>query len=302
MTCFLEGAKFIIPEHFAPEEIFKTIEKEKVTLLSTVPTTLIRLCNYPLINRFDLSSLRLITYGAAPMPTEKLKEALRIFGKRLAQSYGQAESLMAITHLTVEDHALEGSEREMRKLASAGRPYITNEVRIVNDEGREVEPGEVGEVIVKSKINMKGYWRNEEATKEALKDEWVYTGDLGTFDEDGYVYLIDRKKDMIISGGYNIYAREVEDILHAHPAISEAAAIGVPDDEWGESVKAVVVLKAGMTLSEEEVIQFCKERLASFKKPKSVDFISELPKTSIGKISKKDLKAPYWANQKRAIH
>jgi long-chain acyl-CoA synthetase len=209
---------------------------------------------------------------------------------------------MAITHLSIEDHVLEGTEKEIRKLASAGRPYVTNEVRIVNKDGQDVAIGEVGEVIVKGKINMKGYWRNQEATAEALRDGWVYTGDLGTFDEDGYVYLIDRKKDMIISGGYNIYAREVEDILHTHPAIAEAAVIGVPDEEWGESVKAVVALKPGMTLAEEDVIQFCKERLASYKKPKSVDFVGELPKTSIGKIAKKDLKAPYWANQERAIH
>ena len=302
MTSFLEGAKFIIPEQFVPAEIFRTVEREKVTLLSTVPTTLIRLCNYPDIKKFNLSSLRLITYGAAPMPTEKLKEALSIFGKRLGQSFGQAESLMAISHLSIEDHVPDGAEREVRKLASAGRPYIANAVRIVDQEGRDVKIGDVGEVIVKSKINMKGYWRNQKATLEALKDGWVYTGDLGTLDEDGYIYLIDRKKDMIISGGYNIYAREVEDILHTHPAIAEAAVIGVPDDEWGESVKAVVALKAGMTLSEEGVIQYCKERLASYKKPKSVDFLPELPKTSIGKISKKDLKAPYWANQKRAIH
>ena len=302
MTSFLQGAKFIIPEQFLPEEILKTIEREKVTMVSTVPTTLIRLCNYPHIDRFDLSSLRLITYGAAPMPTEKLKEALGIFGKRLGQSFGQAESLMAITHLSIEDHVVDGTEKEIRKLASAGRPYVTNEVRIVNKDGQDVAIGEVGEVIVNGKINMKGYWRNQEATAEALRDGWVYTGDLGTFDEDGYVYLIDRKKDMIISGGYNIYAREVEDILHTHPAIAEAAVIGVPDDEWGESVKAVVALKPGMTLTEEAVIQFCKEGLASYKKPKSVDFVGELPKTSIGKISKKDLKAPYWANQERAIH
>ena len=302
MTGFLEGAKFIIPEQFVPEEILATIEKEKVTILTTVPTTLIRLCGCPDIHKFDLSSLRLITYGAAPIPTKRLIEALRIFGNRLSQSYGQAESLMAISHMDIEDHVPDGSEREVRRLASAGRPYIVNEIRVVDREDRDVKVGEIGEVIVKSKINMKGYWRNEKATAEALKNGWVYTGDLGTLDEDGYLYLIDRKKDMIISGGYNIYAREVEDVLYTHPAVGEAAVIGVPDEEWGESVKAVVALKPGMSASEQDIIQFCKEKLASFKKPKSVDFVSELPKTSIGKISKKDLKAPYWANQERAIH
>lgn len=302
ILCFLEGAKFIIPEGFQPKEIFETIEREKVTVLCTVPTTLIRLSSYPEIKKYNLNSLRLITYGAAPMPTDKLKEVLMIFGNRLAQSYGQAEALMAITHLSKEDHVLESSEKDNRKLASAGRPYSTVEVSIVNDHGENVKPGGVGEIIVKGKITMKGYWNNSEATADTIKDGWIYTGDIGTADENGYIYLIDRKRDMIISGGYNVYAREVEDVLHAHPAIEEAAVIGVPDDEWGESVKAVITLKPGMTATEEEIIQFCKGRLSSFKKPKSIDFIAELPKTSIGKISKKDLRAKYWKGQERAIH
>jgi acyl-CoA synthetase (AMP-forming)/AMP-acid ligase II len=302
ILCFLEGAKFIIPEAFLPKEILETIEREKVTVLCTVPTTLIRLSSSPDFKKYDLNCIRLVTYGAAPMPTDKLKEVLKTFGNRLAQSYGQAEALMAITHLSKEDHMLEGSEKDVRKLASAGRPYSTVEVRIVDDQGEDVKPGGVGELIVKGKITMKGYWNNPEATAETIKDGWIYTGDIGTADEDGYIYLIDRKKDIIISGGYNIYAREVEDLLHAHPAIAEAAVIGVPDDECGESVKAVVTLKPGMSATEEEIIQFCKERLSSFKKPKSVDFVAELPKTSIGKISKKDLRAKYWEGQERAIH
>lgn len=302
ITCFLEGVKFIIPEGFLPKEILETLEREKVTVLCTVPTTLIRLSSYPDVKKYNLNSLRLITYGAAPMPTDKLKEVLKTFGNRLAQSYGQAEALMAITHLSKEDHVLEGAEKDVRKLASAGRPYSTVEVKIVNERGEDVKLGEVGELIVKGKITMKGYWNNPEATAETIKDGWIYTGDIGAADEDGYIYLIDRKKDMIISGGYNIYAREVEDVLHAYPAIAEAAVIGVPDDEWGESVKAVVTLNPGMTATEEEIIQFCKERLSSYKKPKSLEFVAELPKTSIGKISKKDLRAKYWEGQERAIH
>jgi acyl-CoA synthetase (AMP-forming)/AMP-acid ligase II len=149
---------------------------------------------------------------------------------------------------------------------------------------------------------MKGYWLNPEATRETLEDGWVRTGDLGTMDEDGYLFLVDRKKDMIISGGYNIYAREVEDVIHAHPAVSEAGVIGVPDDDWGESIKAFVILKPGKTATDKEIIAFAKERLASFKKPKSVEFVSALPRTSVGKISKKDLRAPYWQGQTRAIH
>lgn len=302
MVCFLEGAKFIIPGHFEPKIILETIEREKVTMLSTVPTTLIRICNYPEIKQYNLDSLRLITYGAAPMPTDRLKEALKIFGKHLTQSYGQAEALMAISVLSVDDHIMEGSEKELKRLASAGRPYTMNEVRIVDEKDQEVKRGEVGEVVVRSKIVMKGYWQNPEATAEALKDGWIHTGDLATMDEDGYIYLVDRKKDIIISGGYNIYAREVEDVVHAHPAVLEAAVIGVPDENWGEAVKAMIVLRQGMTATEEEIIKFTKERLASFKKPKSVEFVSSLPRTSVGKISKKDLRAPYWAGQERAIH
>ncbi len=304
ILCFLEGSKFIIPERFVPEEILQMIKKEKVTVLNTVPTTLIRLCDYlrQSDKKYDLDSLRLITYGAAPMPVDKLKEALETFGSRLAQSYGQAEALMAITHLTVAEHVLQGPEKEVRRLASAGRPYTTVEVRILSERGEDVKPAEVGEVIVKGKIAMKGYWNNPEATAETIKDGWVYTGDLGTTDDEGYIYLVDRKKDMIISGGYNIYAREVEEVLYTHPAIAEAAIIGVPDEEWGESVKALVVLAPGMSATEQELIQFCRERLASYKKPKSVDFVPELPKTSVAKIDKKKLRAPYWAGQERAIH
>ena len=302
--CFLEGSRFILAERFVPDEIAERIEKEKVTVISTVPTTLIRLCDYLHQHRkkHNLESLRLVTYGAAPMPTNRLKEAFEIFGNKLAQSYGQAEGLMAITHLAEEDHVFDGSEKQIRRLASAGRPYMTVEVRTVNEQDEDTQPGEVGEVIVKGRITMKGYWNNPQVTAETLKDGWLYTGDLGTFDEEGYLYLVDRKKDMIISGGFNIYAREVEDVLQTHPAIAGAAVIGVPDEEWGEAVKAVVVLKSGMSSTSAEITQFCKERLASFKKPKTVDFVSHLPETSVGKTDKKKLRASYWEGQERAIH
>jgi len=302
MTCFLEGAKFIIPDHFEPKAIMETVEKEKVTLLSTVPTTLIRLTTFPEIGKYDFSSLRMITYGAAPMPTDRLKDAIKIFGKRMSQSYGQAEALMAISVLGVEDHIVDGNEKEIKRLASAGRPYTINEVRLVDDRDQDVKPGEVGEVIVRSKIVMQGYWKNPEASAEALRGGFIHTGDLATMDEDGYIFLVDRKKDIIISGGYNIYAREVEDVLHSHPAVLEAAVIGVPDEAWGEAVKAIVVLREGMTVTEDDIIKFTKERLASFKKPKSVEFVQTLPRTSVGKISKKELRAPFWVGQERAIH
>ena len=290
---YLEGAKMIIPSGFVTKEVLEMIEKEKATVLSTVPTTLIRFYNDPDLSKYDLTSLRLITYGAAPMPADKLKEAIQILGPRFAQSYGQAESLMAITRFQKEEHKIEGPEKVTRRLASAGRPYSWNEVKVVDDNGEEVKPGEVGEILSKSKINMIGYWNNPEATAEALKDGWIHTGDLGTFDEDGYLFIVDRKKDMIITGGYNVYAREVEDVIHGIPAVAEAAVIGVPDPEWGESIKAIVVVKPGMSVTKEQIIQRFKGNIAGFKKPKSVDFVDELPKTSVGKIDKKKLKATY---------
>jgi acyl-CoA synthetase (AMP-forming)/AMP-acid ligase II len=302
MVSFLQGAKFIIPDHFDPLDILKIVQHERVTILSTVPTTLIRLCNCEEIWQHDISSLRLVTYGAAPMPTDRLKEAIGIFGNRMAQSYGQAEALMAISVLNPDDHVINGDEAAMARLASAGRPYMINEVRIVDKQDQEVPRDEVGEVVVRSKIVMKGYWQNPDASKEALKDGWIHTGDLGRMDADGYLFLVDRKKDMIISGGYNIYAREVEDIIHAHPSVSEAAVIGVPDENWGESIKAIVILKPGETATQADIITFCRLHLASFKKPKSVEFVDALPRTSVGKISKKDLRAPYWMDHDRSIH
>jgi long-chain acyl-CoA synthetase len=187
-------------------------------------------------------------------------------------------------------------------LGSAGKPLGRGEVRIVDDRGRDVAQGEPGEIVARSDRMMTGYWRKPEETAETIKDGWLHTGDVGRMDEDGYIYLVDRKKDMIISGGENIYSREVEEVLYAHPAILEAAVVGVPDEKWGESVKAVVVLKDGAQASEEEIIDFCKEHLASYKKPRSVDFRDGLPKTGSGKIKKAELREEYWKGQERMIH
>lgn len=300
LLAFSQGAKLIVPEGYKPEEILSTVEREKVTVMPGYPVTLTRLIDFPDVKRFDLSSVRLLTYGASPMPTEKLRKALQIFGCRLAQGYGQAEALMTITYLSCEDHAHALRARPER-LASCGRPYLTQEVRVVDSEGRDVPAREAGEVITRGAVCMSGYWDNPEATSSTVKDGWIYTGDVGWMDEEGYLYLVDRKKDAIKTGGENVYAREVEDVLNAHPAVAEAAVIGVPDEAWGEAVKAVVALKPGMKASADEIMQFCKERLSSFKKPKSVDFLPELPKTAAGKISKKDIRKSFWAGRDRQI-
>jgi len=300
MVTFIKGGKLLIPEGFNPPEVLSTIEREKVTVIPGYPITLIRLVDYPGLGKYDLRSLRLLTYGASPMPTEKLRKALDIFGMKLAQGYGQAEAMMTIAFLSPEDHAHALAENPDR-LASCGRPYMTQDVRVVDEKGRELPPGEKGEVTTRGKVCTTGYWNNPEATAQTVRNGWIHTGDVGWMDGEGYLYLVDRMKDVIISGGENIYAREVEDVLNAHPAVAEAAVIGVPNEEWGEAVKAVVALLPGTSATEEDIIQFCKERLSSYKKPKSVDFVSALPRTAAGKISKKDLRDPHWAGRARKI-
>jgi len=286
---------------FDPKEVLEVLAREKITMCQFVPTMIHALLQYPDIDLYDLSSLRLILYAAAPMPVELLKKALQRFKCGLAQMYGQTESGPQLTVLKPEDHVLEGSERQLQKLASAGKPVISYEVRIVDEKGGDVSVGEVGEIIGRSEAMMKGYWQLPKETTKKLKDGWLHTGDMGKFDEDGYIYIIDRKDDMVISGGVNIYPREVEEVLYQHPAVSEASVIGVPDDYWGESLKAVIVLKEGATASEEEIIQFCKERLAGYKKPRSVEFWSELPKSLQGKILKRVIREKHLGDTGKKI-
>jgi len=212
--------------HFDPKEILSLLSKERVTMCQLVPTMINALLRCPDIHQYDLSSLRLILYAGAPMPVELLKKALQRFNCGFAQLYGQTESGPLTTILRPEDHVLEGSERQLMKLASAGTPVVSYEIRIVDEQGKDVSVGEVGEIIGRSEAMMKGYWRLPEETAEKLKGGWLYTGDMGRFDEDGYIYVVDRKNDMIISGGKNIYPREIEEVLYQHPAVLEAVVIG----------------------------------------------------------------------------
>jgi acyl-CoA synthetase (AMP-forming)/AMP-acid ligase II len=278
---------------FNPDEVLQLIETEKITRCQLVPTMLHALLQSPNIDTYDLSSLRLILYAGAPMPVELLKRALQRFRCGFAQLYGQTESGPLTTVLKPEDHVLEGSKAQLARLASAGKAVVSYEIRIVDDADRDVAVGEVGEIISRSEAMMKGYWNLPDETAEKLKNGWLHTGDLGRVDKDGYVYVVERKNDMIISGGVNIYPREIEEVLYQHPAVQEAAVIGVPDEYWGESSKAVVVLRGGAQATQEDIIRFCGERLAGFKKPKSVDFWQELPKSPQGKILKKSIKEFY---------
>ncbi len=208
---------------------------------------------------------------------------------------------MTITYLPQEDHRLQGSSSQLKRLASAGVARTDVDVAIVDEKDQFLEAGELGQVVTRSDVMMKGYWKNPEATAQALQNGWLHTGDVGYFDDDGYLFLMDRSKDMIISGGENIYPREIEEIIIQHPAIQEVAVIGIPDEQWGESVKAIVVLVPGQNVDEDELISFCQNRIASYKKPKTVDFVADLPKNNYGKIVKRELRAPYWKRKQREI-
>jgi long-chain acyl-CoA synthetase len=266
-----------------------------------VPAMIIRLLEHPDLDRYDLSSLRTIMYVGAPMPLEALRRGIERFGQVFSQLFGQTETLN-VAVLEKADHKVEGSAKEVKRLESAGKPLGQGEMRIVDKDGHDVPVGEVGEILARSDRMMTGYWRMPNETAETIEDGWLHTGDVGRMDEDGYIYLVDRRKDMIISGGENIYSREVEEVLYMHPAVLEAAVVGVPDKKWGESVKAVVVLKEDAEACEEEIIDFCKEHLASYKKPRSVEFRDVLPKTGSGKIKKAEIREEYWKGQERRIH
>jgi long-chain acyl-CoA synthetase len=285
----------IIVKFFDAATTLKIIQEEKATHMDFVPTHLVAMLNLPNLKDYDISSMKFLWYGASPMPLEVLKRGIKVFGPVIAQGYGQSESGPAISHLDKNDHnVLDKPEKEQKKLVSAGRPDIGVQVRIVDDKNKDVGPGEVGEIILRSKQVMVEYWHRPEDTRANLVKGWLHTGDLGYYDEEGYIYIVDRKKDMIITGGENVYPREVEEVLYQHPAVMEAAVIGIPDEYWVEKVHAVVATKDGEKVTAEELIAFCKKRLAGYKSPKSVEFVDALPRNPSGKILKRELRDKYW--------
>ena len=302
LPIMLRGGRSLILSGFEVDLLLKTIEKERVTHLLLVPTMINMMLNHPDLKKYDLRSIRTIFYSASPMPVERIKQALQVFGPVLIQGYGCTESSALITYLPKEDHMFEEKHKKLKRLASCGVPIMACDVRVVNEKEEDIKPGEVGEIIERGDDTMIGYWKDPERTAETLRNGWLYTRDMATVDEEGYIYIVDRKADMIISGGYNIYPTEVEEVLYRHPAVFEASVIGVPDDLWGESVKAIVVLKEGMKATEDELIQHCKNYLSSYKKPKSVDFVRDLPKNPYGKILRRKLREKYWAGQERMVH
>jgi acyl-CoA synthetase (AMP-forming)/AMP-acid ligase II len=299
--CSCMGSMTVILRNFNPVEVLETIQNEQITDVHLVPVMINFIVNGPDFETYDLSSLKRITYGASPMPPELMRKALDKIGPIFIQDFGCAEGGL-LTVLFEPDHIVEGPSEKTRRLASCGKGLPDLDVRVLNQTGLDVKPGEVGELTVKGDTVMKGYWKMPEATADVLRDGRLHTGDLATVDEDGFIYVVDRKKDMIISGGLNIYPREIEDILFEHPAVLEAAVIGIPDDKWGESVKALVVLKPGAQCDEDELINHCKAQLGSYKKPKSIEFVDSLPRNPSGKVLKRVLREQYWKDRDRKVH
>ena len=288
----------VLMQQFEPEEALRFMEKYHINDGLFVPTMINMILNVPSFGDYDLSSMHRISYGAAPMAESLVRQVMTKLPKvDFYQSYGATETSPLVTVLTPADHDLNGPNGT--KLASIGKPVYHCEVKIVDSKDIEVATGEIGELLVRGPNIMKGYWNMPELTAEVLRGGWYHTGDGGYIDNDGYIFLVDRVKDMIISGGENVYSGEVENILHQHPAVKDAAIIGVPHDVWGEAVHAIVTFKQDQSISAKNLIAFCQERIASYKCPKSIDVIDKMPLSGANKILKSELRKLYWANQKK---
>jgi long-chain acyl-CoA synthetase len=297
------GACHVFIPMFNPLHALQAIQNEKVTITVLVPTMLNAVLNHPEVGNYDVSSLRRLIYGASPMPVELLKQGLQKWGQIFTQGYGMTETSPLLTVLNPEDHILDGTPEQVRRLSSCGKEILGVEVRVVNAEGEDVHSGEIGEIIARGPNVMLGYWRMPEATAAAILDDWMHTGDLATVDEENYIYIVDRAKDMIISGGENIYSVEVENALYTHPAVLEVAVIGIPHDMWGEAVHAVVVCKPAMNVTADDLIAHARTQIAGYKVPRSIEFVQEaLPKSGAGKILKRNLRDKYWEGRSRNVN
>ena len=299
MNFNLMGAEVVLKAAFDAEDILGTIEKERVTAAHFAPAMIQRLLDVLETKPYDVSTLRCVHYASAPMPGPLLRRALDRMGPIFVQVYGMTECLIG-TILKSHEHLLSSPEGE-RRLRSAGQPLLGNEVKIVREDGTACHTGEIGEILFRSPTIMSGYWNKPELTAEVVRDGWIHTQDLGFVDGSKFVYVVDRKKDMIISGGENIYSWEVEEALRAHPDVADVAVIAVPDEVWGESVKACVQMRPGRSASEVELIDYARRKIASYKKPRSIDFVQSLPRLFNGKIDKKALRAPYWRGHDRQV-
>ena len=296
------GAHAVVLPDYDQDQVIDLIEKYSVSKAFMVPAALQSLMNHPKLETADFSSLSHIYYGASPIPLDLMRAAMDRFGCGFVQMYGMTESGGTIVALPPEDHDPD-SLASSQKMNSVGKPLYGVELKVIDQAGRMLPAGEIGEIATRSAKNINTYWNLPEATKATIDPEgWLRTGDAGYLDDEGYLYIQDRVKDMIISGGENVYPAEVENALFSHEAIQEVAVIGVPDDKWGETVKAIVVLKEGASADEQAIIQFARARIAAYKCPKSIDFSDALPRNATGKVLRRELRAPYWAGKTKAVN
>jgi long-chain acyl-CoA synthetase len=298
MGTTLCAGKNVVLESFDPGKVLETLGSENISHVLMVPSMIKMVLNHPQAPQADVSSLELVMYGASPMPTATLEQCMSMWPRvGLAQAYGQTELAPIATMLSREDHA-QGGEI----LRSAGRPSPINDIRIVDEEGKDCPTGISGEVVARGPHTMMGYWNKPEETAKALQDGWVFTGDAGYFNEQGYLFIVDRVKDMVVTGGENVFTTEVENAVISHEAVQDVAVIGIPHEEWGEAVHAIVILHAGKSVSEEELVAHCRQRIAGYKLPKSVEFRQEpLPLSGAGKVLKTELRKPHWEGRDRQV-
>jgi fatty-acyl-CoA synthase len=301
-TMFTLGATNVIMPGFDALEVLRNIQRFRVTHLFLPPTAFYGLLAQPDVCKFDYSSLRVFLLAASPVSPDKLKQGVEIFGPCLCQSYGQTEAPMLLTFLDQQTVAAAAAGDHPERLRSCGKATSAVRLAIMDDHGRLLPPGQPGEIVARGSLVSPGYYEMPAATAEIRAHGWHHTGDIGYHDEDGFFYIVDRKKDMIISGGFNVYSAEVEAAIMALPQVHECAVIGVPHPKWGEAVKALVVLRADQSLTEQEILDHCKIKLGGVKSPKSVEFVAEIAKTPAGKIDRKQLRKPYWSATDRAVH
>ena len=299
MPVLLKGGTYAMTQGFSADKFLRLVAQHRITATFLVPTMVYVLLDHPGRAEADLSSLKLIIYGASPMSPTRLIEGLKAFGPVFMQLYAQTEAPNTIAVLHQHEH---DPERHLQRLASCGTPCVGIQLRLLDDAGQEVAEGEVGEICVRGPIVMQGYWNKPEETAQALRHGWLYTGDMARRDADGYLYIVDRSKDMIISGGFNVFPREVEDALSQHPAVAAAAVVGVPDAKWGEAVRALVVLRPGATVSAEALMALVRSAKGAVYTPKAIDFVAALPVTGLGKLDKKAIRAQFWQGQGRSVH
>jgi len=297
LALLYSGATLIVTREANPAEILELIQKHRINNAFLVPALMNFLLQQPACKATDFSSLQTVLYGASPIPEELLKACIATFGCDFIQAYGLTETTGAAVLLPARDH-VPGSPR----LRACGLPIFGCELKIIDDEGRVCKPGQVGEILMKGPSVMKGYWNRPEATAECIRDGWFHSGDAGFLDADGYLYIHDRVKDMIVSGGENVYPAEVESVLFAHPDVADVAVIGVPDERWGEAVKAVVVRKPGSSMTEQDLMDYCQGKIAGYKRPRSIDFTEALPRNPTGKILKRELREHYWKGRERQVN